>query len=383
MNEDEKVNHFRSELAEQIKYILQLKPLLDAGIVVLTDLSIPESEKDGSVYLHNLYSPDGRLDQILEPSVSKSSTPLFLENLIDSKLRAYHGTIENGRMVPIYEKPIELGKTPIQTTDKICFQFQDDPIYWQFHMSTKSRSSDKENHFELFFDMSDDVQIDVNQFLNWVQDKQIEVARNRVNRLLADMVSSAKIDARFITSSPLSKYFALTQTNAQARTSDLTIKGLLEIPLPYFADASFESIARARENEEAFANFSDALNHAFPEIGKLSDSEVDDLRITENLDDTIRKPTENINQRLKQLERSIFVNSGLLTVGTLIGAAILAAGTLYNEAAAIAAANIPLQLEKIGKYHNKYKEIEKAPSFFYWDATRKSSFKPPPPSATP
>jgi hypothetical protein len=73
---------------------------------------------------------------------------------------------------------------------------------------------------------------------------------------------------------------------------------------------------------------------------------------------------------MKSLERTIFRESGLLILGTLMAAFGLAAATLYAEAIALGAAGAVQQLVFLAREKEKRDEIRATPEFFYWDVVK-------------
>ena len=367
LNLDMGIVKFKSQLCETIIYLLDLKPLVESKIITLIDLSIPMSNREAAIYLQDFYTKDGQAG-----IQSSDILPESINILADQYLKIYQATVKDGLLEPLQNIPIYFDKKPLITSDKISFQFSGDPIHQSFHLSTKMRTSDKGN-LQMFLSYRDGVSVDEDIFRQWVKAKKNQILVSRVNNLMRDIGHATKLGAKFLTNLPFSHEIALSSAKEDATTSGQVIRGLLNLKLPYFENATLESIAKARENESSFVEFVKAMDEAFRQINVLQNDANYQYHLEEIARDILIAPVMKIEQDLKNLNRTIFRDSGLLTIGTLFATILLINNTLFYEAAALAAANIVPQIGLLGKYREKENEIRQIPSFFYWDVTKKNS----------
>lgn len=351
-----------------LSYILKLKPLVDSEIVVLIPYSITESPKDNPIYLTDFYSPEGRVDKVLDKSNDESSIPEAIDNYATEQLKIYLAKYNDGRLVPDTNYPISFAEGQLKTRDKISFQFQDDPVYWPYHMVSQMQFGD-EGHISGLYSFKD-VEIEPDIFQHWVLDKRSEVINLRVNALLQDIFFATQLKAKLITNSKVSKDLAFSRTDDTSISANV-IRNLINLQLPYFDQATFTSIAQARKNEGSFLEFISALEKAFTQIDALSNDENYSIEVDIILRDLLTRPIAEVEQSLKKLEKSIFRDSGLLALGTLICSTAALSGNLFAEAVVIVLTGIIPELSNLGKYRTRHDELSHMPSFFYWDATRK------------
>lgn len=362
---EHRLNNYKRDLHNAILYLLYLRPLIENEIIFLVSSNITPPNKDGSIYASDFYSPDGRLDQ---PTYVESLPASMLE-IVDQRLKVYKGQVENGEIVLDESQPINLFDESLKPTDKICFMFLNDEIYWSYHLSTKLTVDKETRKIRMFLDSRDGVTVNEQMFRHWVEDKKRQVVNMRVGKLMADIVNSQSLGATFITNSIVSRDLALTNYSDVAIPGVKTLQTLGQVNLPYFENASLESIVEARQNEASFIEFGSVLEKAFQQIDTTKPES--QIQAQELIKDIITSPLARIDEQMKSLQKTIFRDSGLLTVGTLLGSIALAGKSFHEAAAILAATGGFYALDRLRKNREERLSIAREPAFFYWQATRK------------
>lgn len=363
MKESERSESFKQDLSRTIQYILYLRPLIESNIIVLTPLAIDTNIDDvKNIYIKDFYSPTGKLVE------DNFVIPQPLMEYCQGSLKGYYGRIENGQLVPTSDE-IDLQTNPLPTSDKICLHFGDDPYFWPFHISTRMEVVDEEQHrVRMFLDFRDDVSIDEDMFINWVNDKRKDVIKKRINGLTTDITYSEMLGATYITNLRVSHDLAIADMDSK---QGKVLTALMNLDLPYFENASPESIAQARKHEGNFTEFVTLLEQNFGNLEINAQSPDYQQRIDEMGKDVFSAPIIKIEQKMKELKGNIFRDSGLLTLGTLMATFTLFGLNLHTQAITTFLGGTTLSMGKIRKNREERQKIQEMPAFFYWDTTRK------------
>jgi hypothetical protein len=218
------------------------------------------------------------------------------------------------------------------------------------------------------FDLEHKESVDPSLFENWVEVKKYEVVSEVLDRLQEDLILANLARAKFVTDLESSRDLASTSLGRSSpSTNDKVVTALLKLDLPYFDNADFASIAKARQNEVAFEEFRSAMNKAFKEIETSPRSEEFQDRVTEVYQDLLISPLTKIDREMKILKRNLFLSSAIL-LGSL-AATFVTQGNNLVTAAAIYAATEVAKMYKLEKAEED--KVKQLPSFFYWELTRK------------
>jgi hypothetical protein len=230
--------------------------------------------------------------------------------------------------------------------------------------------NDHEMRLQMAFDPQRKDPIDSRTFENWVEGSKYKTVVDILNRLQHDLTLASLARAKFITDLSSSRDLALTDLKpTKSGTSDKVVTALLELELPYFENADFASIAKARQNEAAFEEFRSAMNKAFKEIESLPRTEEFQERITEVYRDLLVTPIVRIERQMGILKRNLFL-SGAILLGSLAATFVTEGETLLTVATIYAATEYAKVYKQVKAEEDKVRQL---PSFFYWELARKSS----------
>jgi hypothetical protein len=364
----ERVAYFRAKLAPIIESLLLLQPLAEAGIIYIapTELARPR-KRAGELYLEDLYGPESTRGDGLGSYRTIQDLPPQLGKYCEASLRVWPAQFVNG-------DPVLLPSQPLTPRNMIAVQFPDDsPKYYQlFDISFPpgpgtSAEGESSGRFVGVFDFENRQGTDPRTFQNWVEGSKYEMVTEVLSQLEHDLVMASLARARFITSLKSSRDLAsLSLDLGPVGTSADTVAALLQFDLPYFENADFASIVKARQNEAAFAEFTSAMDKAFREIEALPDSSEFQSKVNEIYRDLLIAPLSGIERRMKILRRNLFIDAAVL-LGSLAATFITKGSTLVTAAALVAASEIAKMYKQEKAEEDK---VQQLPSFFYWEVIK-------------
>jgi hypothetical protein len=262
----QQIRLYKADLASAIYHLLELRPLVETGIIHLTPTNLHRQVREpGAIYAEDFYSAEGQL-----PGIEQKPLPEEVDRYCEGNLLIFPGEIKGGEIVPVTSKRILVSSADSFTTDKICFRFSSDPRYWSVHLATTSVND--EEHISMLYRTVGNAKVDERIFRNWVAGKRTEIIHKRLNTLQDDLKLAFASGAQFITNLPVSRDLAILRLDA---TDEVKNKGenvltaLLNFQLPFIDNASLTSIAKARQNEVAFIEFVSTLEKTFGEIAVL------------------------------------------------------------------------------------------------------------------
>ena len=361
-NRQDREAAFRRRLATTIGLLMQLKPLVDAGIVHLSPTQVLTKEREpGAVYASDLYGVDGAYGQKppeLPPEVSRYAKEHLLVRPVD---------FINGVVTERPANRLSPGRS-------IAVRFDDDSSPMIFCLSSISVPTDSSHDddtwkFSTLFDFTGKQSVNEQLFKAWVEGESDKYVQRRIALLENDFFLCSLAKAHFVTPLRSSHHLAqlgLDVCDGHERVSPMP--ALMQMELPYFQNVSIDDLVKARKNELAFQEFRVALDEAFQEIGKLEDEHEIQKRVDQIYRDLIHLPIARINASVKALRRNVFADLAM-AMGTLTSA-ICSGGNTIVMTAAIAAAAYALEKYKADK--SQQDEIRRMPSYFYWDVTRKT-----------
>jgi len=357
----EKAEYFRTTLAETIKELMDLLPLVEARVVhvVPTDLVIPRKDPRAA-YADDLYGPQGSFPRLT--GEEEQEIPPSLKIFFDDRIRVLPATYINKEQTILWNQQLS-------PRNMIAVFFEDDPIAHYYHLFNVSAVDGEEGRVMMFFSPEGKQEVDPDTFRNWVEGEKLKTALERFHRLHNDLVTAAMARARFITSLPTSRDMALL--NPSARSDDAGTKAvtaLLNLELPFFEKVDLVAIAKARQDELSFEEFRAALDKAFKEIEGLPGSTRFQEQVDEISRDLLLLPVKRIEQRMTTLRRNVFIDVGL-SVGSL-GATLITQGNTLISAAAIIAATKAFEMYR--KHKAEEDELRQLPGFFYWKLAEKN-----------
>lgn len=359
--EEERTRHYLWQVTEAIELLLALRPLVKAGIVHFTPTFLVQNHRNpGDIYTDDFYGNE------------VSAKPLDLPPAFRQYIR------DHLKVVPAQYRE----RTPVLFVDKtltprntIALFFEGDPSPRIQLLGDTSVSDTEEGVIHMHYSLEEQ-QPDEVMFWNWIEGTKRQAIVERLGRLQLDILLAETARAKFLTSLPASKDLAQLGIPNEGSTKADVLTALLKMELPYFNQATFSSIAQARQNEEAFEEFRGALNAAFQEINKASSPREAQDRMQEITRDLILRPVAKIDQRMKSMRRNLFPEA-LILLGSLTstiimqgnalaGGALLATSTIYGGA----------ELLKARKARREQREqIEQLPHFYYWEATHPNERK--------
>jgi len=359
---DERVAQYRERLSATIRLLLELQPLVEAGIIHLapTELVYP-GRKTGAMYADDFYGPQ---KDLLGPRGSLATLPPKLRSYCQRNLAVWPAKVVNGELVVQESEPLE-------PRNKIAIGFPNEPgihTYLLFDIEPAPGASDKNMAVHMNLDLESDGHVDPNTFLNWVEGSKYKVISGIVSRLQQDLYIAALARARFITSIQSSRDLAELNLETEGKGID-PVTALLQFELPYFDKVTFSAIAKTRQNEAAFEVFRVAMDKAFSEIDALPQSQKYQDQVNELYRDLLIAPLAKIEREMQILKRSLFIDATILA-GSLV-ATFITQGNSLVTAATILAVTEALKMYKQDKTEED--KIKQLPSFFYWELVRGKS----------
>ena len=355
---EDRIAKFRHQLAKEIAKLLILQPLVEAEIVHVTP----------AIYTDDFYGIDKSSNDTLGEHKVIQDLPTafskYCRNYLQVKQAKY---VDN--------EPITLLNEQLSPCNMIAVGFPDETkkIYHLLSIEPDPDYDREEGRIRMRFDLSGKEPVNPTMFDNWVSGSKYDFVANEVlSRLQNDLNLAAMAQAKFTTNLQSSTNLALLSlADNPAKPSDRVTSALLKFELPFFENAEFASIAKARKNEAAFAEFEFAMNKAFSEIKDLPHTQEFQKKVEEIYGDLLVAPLANISRQINILRRSLFLDA-LILVGSLSATFITQGNNLVTAAALLAAVKV-VEMYKLDKA--KEDEIKQLPSFFYWDATQKSNRK--------
>lgn len=353
---EEKVTHFKVLLSRKIEGILQLRPLVECGIIYITptDLAFPR-KTPLTLYADDIYGPNGSALELIgkkKPSLSPALAEYCVDHLL---LRP--AVVTNG-------EPQILAEEITEPRRMVALQFIGDPNPY-FYTFWDIKTNVDERRWTARWNYKSETPVDSDTFANWISGIRVETATRRAEHLALDLALATMGNAKFVTSLPASRDIA--QLSALGKDDSIT-STILNLDLPFFENASFVSIAKARRNEAAFEEFRVVLEKAIEESSKLEDGQQKAQRLEEIVRDVLIAPRAKIDAKMKSLRQNLFYDAIILT-GSLASIFITHGTPFIAASFAIAAAG----LAKMGKESIvKLNETRGLPGFFYWEVTHKS-----------
>ncbi len=365
----ERERHALLEVAEAIEEMLTLRPLVEADIVYFTPTYLIQDHRDPrDVYLDNFYGDEGSAETLFGQEKPFELPPAF-RTYMREHFHVVPARRENGRHML---SPSEV----LSPRRMIALYFDDDPFPHIELLGDVSASDQEEGVIQMHYPLDEQTSPDEAMFWSWVEGTKRKVITERVKRLQLDCEVATAAGAKFLTSLPASRDLATLSMGEQTGKSTDPVTALLRMDLPYFDRASFDSIARARQNEVAFEDFRRALNQAMREINQLSSPQEVQARIDELSRDLLRVPLARIDQRMKQLRPTLFPGAAILA-GTLLstlllqGSPLLAGGTILGGTVWGGTEVLKARTAR----QEQLAQTKELPSFFYWELTQPTNPK--------
>lgn len=353
---EDRLDSFRESLWEKVDFLLEIEPVVSAGIVhLLPTEGLHPRKNPGDFYAEDFYGPDG---PITDADVS-TADPVLAEDI----LRYFNALLK-------VEAPVPSGEASRNWQDlaaypniiKILLEGEDFAKEFRFFSVTPAEDFSETGKINMFHS-NDPFGQDISQetFRNWVVGSARQVVRERVERLRHDVALSRHARAKFLTDLPIS--LDLLQGVTQTEKG---VIGILNMQMPYFDGVDFKDIAKARRNEIAFEEFRVAIEKAIRSIPHEADTREFQERLDELSRDYLHTPMLKIQREKGRLLKNVLIQgvAGLATLGLFcINPALAIPGALFTvgRVAADAAA-------KTGPSRDK---IEDMPGYFYWSATQK------------
>jgi hypothetical protein len=359
----ERERHALLEVAEAIEEMLTLRPLVEAEIVYFTPTYLIQDHRDPrDVYLDNFYGDEGSAEALFGQEKPFELPPAFRAYMREH-FHVVPASRENGRHMLSTSRVLAPRRM-------IALYFDGDPSPHIELLGHVSASDQEEGVIHMHYPLDGQTPPDEALFWNWVEGTKRKVITERVKRLQLDCALASAAGAKLLTSLSASRDLVTLNTGEQTGKSTDPLVALLRMELPYFDRASFDSIARARQNEVAFEDFRSAFNQAMREINQLSSPQEVQARIDELSRDLLRIPLARIDQCMKQLRPTLFPGAAILA-GTLLstlllqGSPLLAGGTILGGTIWGGTEVLKARVAREAQLA-RAKEL---PSFFYWELT--------------
>lgn len=361
---DDRVQCFLARLASEVESLLEIRPLVDAGIIHFSPSELLQYSKDPqALYADDIYGPKGSLMNVLEPAKGQPELPPMVLEYCNHNLITFPASYVN-------DEPTMHTAEISSPRDMIAIKFRGDPIpkFYQYHpMQLLDDPVSGQKRWITYFNIDERSSIDPLTFHHWEQGSRRESILERIDRLYKDLYLANIAEAKFTTSLPASKDLAQLSLDfdVEQKRSNITT-ALMQIDVPHFEGADFSKIAEARRNELAFEEFRRALEEAFKEIDALPYTTEYQARVDEVTRDLLIVPLARVNKEMQTLKRNLVIDAGII-VGVLT-ATFVSGGKTLLTAAAIAAVAAAVKMYKDEK--TREDEIKQTPSFFYWQVTQ-------------
>jgi hypothetical protein len=352
---------FRDEVRKDIKSILEVRPLADAGILHITPSALLRSRSaPGAIYASEFYGPKGQFsvgDDIQSPA---AEYPPALGRYVNDHL-VVTGFRFDKKGVPIIENQLS------GPTNSIAIRFDDGvspSIYCLADVQPGGASTESHYHFRMYYDYTQtNSPPDKPTFYHWMVGESRKYVRGRMQDLETDLTLASLAEAHFLTPFQSSRDLATINLSKEP-TSNPVLSTLLKVNLPYLSGVSLQDLANARANEAAFNDFRMALDKAFSKIESFSE-EQRHLETDRIIRDLLDAPLGRLDKQLKALANHTGIQAVLL-LGSLAATTIsglVPVTTALLGAAAVAAA-------AYRKEKGEQEKLKEHPSFFYWDVTK-------------
>ncbi|MCX5903376.1 MAG: hypothetical protein NTV89_07870 [Proteobacteria bacterium] len=362
---EERLRKLRARFVETIQEVLQIRPLVSAGIIKLVPSQLLVHRKDPSaVYGDSFYGPKGSADELAGRPDPVNRLPMAIRDYATSKLYVYPVRVVNDHYEICRGEPL----SPIRM---IAVGFPDELGLKIFNLFEIDAMDEETRRLGMHLDYKGEGNhVDPETFENWVRGSKNNFLLERLNALQRDLYLAAFAGARFLTNLPTSRDLArldLGSPIAEAHAGEASVYSLLQTSLPYFRQVTERQIVKARANEVAFYEFRVALRKALKEIGcagrQLNQEEIDVV-----VRDILLLPLTKVEARMKALRRNVFVD-GVMLAGTL-AATLLTGGNTLTAAAGLLVAKQTMTDYKAQKADED--KMKESPGFFYWDVTKKA-----------
>jgi hypothetical protein len=250
------------DVARAIEEMVALRPLAEAQVVYFTPTFLIQEHRDPrDIYSDTFYGSTGSAEKLLGREKS-FELPLSFAKYVRDHFHIVPARQEAGKAILLPDQPLGPRRT-------IALSFDGDPSPIIQLLANIQPSQREELHLRLQYSFDEEPPEELT-FWNWIEGTRRQVIRERLERLEQDIVVAATAHATFLTSLPTSQDLVqLSTAGEEGRDTDV-LTALLRMELPYFDQASFDSIAKARRDEIAFEDFRSALNKAFREINNLT-----------------------------------------------------------------------------------------------------------------
>jgi len=365
---DDRVASFKLDLAYDIEKLLEIQPLVKAGIVHLTptDLTYPRREPN-ALFSNDFFGPRGPIDEMLDEEYRPEPLPANF-------VRYYKDRMMVSPARYINNEPRALLGEQLVPQRMIAMGFPGDPLvefFQLFDIFPYDAADDPEGRrIRMHFNPNDTFNppVDPSMFWSWVEAKKREVASERLHRLTQDLVVASMAKARFITDLPTSDELAQLTVGTSNDEEEKKVRGVLHMDLPFFNNVDLNAIVSARRNEVAFEEFRIALDKAFKAIKEEAHSPIFQKRVDEITRDLLHLPLLKIDQQMETLKRNLSL-TGSLSLGTLFATVLTQEKTLIGAAILLAGTKL-IDLYKQNKEQED--KIKQLPSYFYWQVTRRA-----------
>lgn len=362
-SEEDRLRLYASQLAKVIEILLEIEPLVKAGIVHIPPTEFFHNPRHpGMIYADDMYG----VDPIPLQEVEEDNNEAFLiaQDYLTNNIIAHPAKYIDNQLV-VLEEPLI---TPCRI---IGLEFSDKSPMKVYHFGNiqdfQENPETGQSTFNVVYDIHGNIPIDEDLFRNWVSGSSKKFARERLQRLVTDINIAARSQAVFLTNLPLTRDLLLSNIDEEYKIrEDKITKAALNLRLPFFERVSFEDIVRARKNDLAFSEFREALEKAFAQIGDIADENDLQEKIDEVVRDVLYLPLKKIDNQVESFKRSLALDSAIL-LGTLSTTIFTGLNPLSITASALAAGKA---LETYKKNKEEEDKLKQLPSFFYWDLTR-------------
>lgn len=348
----DRLNVFKRNFLAILRDVLDIRPLVEAGIVSLAPTYLFTRDKSDAIYAKNFLFDDDELK--IGDDLSPEELEFVANNMtaVTADMRGKpSGKLSPSRIISIKINgdPSPIGRVLMTGQGTGKTSANGDQLQVMMHLEPEKLSD-----------------IDPQEFKKWVEQELKNLFQNRANSLRYDFSIARAANATFLTTLPSSAKLAGVNTS-MTPIKEPVIQALMNIDLPYTDAMSMSDLAKARQEEASFQNFRSALQKACSTLENETDIANLQTRANQICQDLIHAPLAEIDRRIRNFKTidKIAAGFGLASIGF----AVFSGGTSLIASAATATIALGAGVVAQKKEHHAIRQL---PSIFYWDATKEA-----------
>jgi len=363
---NERHAYFRMLTAATLDQILDLRPLVELGVVQFLPSRLTEETPDpDAIYEENIYGSQGSAADL--NGRPRPTIPLSIQEYCETHLcvAPLHGT----------DKGLVLQSPETLTTQRLLgLYFAGDPSYIPRGLAHIRRpetpdaleSPDDRYSFMSELDLSGEALADQETFTHWLRDCRTDVILEKLTQLRRDLRVAERVGATYLTALPASRDLAQLAFGHTAHPDD-ALATHLSLDLPYFDRVDIASLARARQEIAAFEEFRVGYVHGMEEIAKEQDPNTRQQRAAQIMRAYVHAPLARIDDELRRFQGKR-LQQGVIVLGAFVCSLLAHPLPVLGSISSAVAAGTLLDAAQLYLQRQTEEPIRRLPGFFYWKA---------------